>query len=109
MKKFTFLTFFTILLSLLFSVSALAVSISNPLQSDNIPDLLTRISNIVAGIVGALGIIMLIISGVLFVTSGGSPEKINSAKKALFYAVMGIAVSLAATAISNTIKYIIGA
>lgn len=86
-----------------------AVSIDNPLSSNSIEALLTRIFNTVAGIVGTLGIIMLIVAGVLFVTSAGSPEKVNSAKKALFYAVVGIAVSLAATAIANTVKYIIGA
>jgi len=108
-KFFRTLILFVALFIIVSPALVSAVKIENPLDSSDIPALLTKIFIAVAGIVGSLGVIMLIVAGVLFVTSGGSPEKVNSAKKALSYAVVGIIVSLAATAIANTVKYIIGA
>lgn len=84
--------------------------IENPLRGvDTIAQLLEKIGDAVAMVVGALGVIMLIIAGILFVTSAGSPERVNKAKTALFYAIGGIVVALAAKAIVATIKFIIGA
>lgn len=110
MNKFLFsLASLIILFAIAGPVFASSTTIENPLNVNSIVGLLDKIAATVAGIIGTLGVIMLIIAGVLFVTSAGSPEKVNSAKKAFFYAVMGIAVALAATAIINTVKYIIGA
>jgi len=85
------------------------VEIKNPLGSTStFPALLGNISTAVAGLIGILGVIMLIVSGVLFVTSAGSPDRVGAAKKALTYAVIGIAVGIAAQVIINTLKWVLG-
>ncbi len=104
------LIFSLALLGLAGSVFASPTTIDNPLgNTSTIGGLLEKITLAVAGIIGSISVIMLIVAGVMFVTSGGNPGRVSSAKTALFYAIAGIMVSLAATAIINTIKYIIGA
>jgi NAD/NADP transhydrogenase beta subunit len=52
---------------------------------------------------------MIIVAGIFYLTSAGNPQRIETAKKALIYAIAGIAIGLAATAIVNIIKNVIGA
>lgn len=100
-----------VVLTALFGMAGLAsAQIKNPIPYNTFCGLITSgIIPAVSMVVGALGVIMLIISGILFVTSGGSPEKVSKARAALTYAIAGIVIALAAEAIVGTIKYIIGA
>jgi hypothetical protein len=66
---------------------------------------------LLAGIVGQagtlitiLGGLMIIIAGFLYLTSAGDEGRMKTAKSALMYAVGGIAVGLAAMAITNLVK-----
>ena len=89
---------------------ALAVTIPNPLQGvNNFAQLLTRIAEQVGLLIASLGAIMIIVAGILYLLSAGNPEKIATAKKALIYAIAGIAIGLAASAIVSIIQQIIGA
>ena len=93
--------------------SALAVcptgQICNPLNVDTFGNLLTRdIIPAVSGVVASLSVIMIIVAGILYLTSAGSPEKIKTAKTALIYAVIGIVIAIAASAIAGIITRIIG-
>lgn len=65
--------------------------------------LLTGIAKAVTGLVGGLGTIMIIVAGIMYLTSGGSQERMGAAKKTLFYAVVGLAIALCADAIINFI------
>ncbi len=85
------------------------VSIPNPLSSNSFNELLLKIADGVGILVASIGTIMIIVAGILYLLSAGSPEKIKNAKAALFYAIAGIAIGLAARAIVITIKGIIGA
>lgn len=85
-----------------------AVTIPNPLCSggscvNNFGDLLLKIASGVGVLIASLGTIMIIVAGILFLTSAGSPTKMETAKKALTYAIIGIAIGLAATAIVQII------
>ena len=91
------------------TVLAQGVTIPNPLSAGNFGDLLTQIVTAVGALIATLGTIMLIWAGILYLTSGGSPERTGNAKKALIYAIVGIIVGLAATTIVTIIKGIIGA
>jgi hypothetical protein len=55
-----------------------------------------NVLNFLLSIVGALAIIMMIVGGVMYLTSGGDEEKIKSAKKITLYSIIGITVALAA-------------
>ncbi len=61
--------------------------------------LITNVINILSWIVGVIAVIMIIISGFTYVTSGGDSGKINTAKTTLIYAVVGIVIVAFAQAI----------
>ena len=52
---------------------------------------------------GLIAVVMIIYGGFLYVTAAGAQEKIESAKKIIMYAVIGIVVILLSFAIVNTI------
>jgi len=88
---------------------ALAAGIENPLgDTKTFGDLLEKIAIGVGTLIAFLGVVMIIVAGILYLTSAGSPEKIGTAKKALMYAIAGIAIGLAAKPIVDIIKGIIG-
>jgi hypothetical protein len=101
--------FSIIIVSLFFVAStALAVTIPNPLTGvNNFGDLLTKIAQGVGTLIASLGTIMIIVAGILYLTSAGSPERMGKAKTALIYAIAGIVIGLAATAIVQIIKDIL--
>lgn len=86
-----------------------AEAIKDPLGGKNIAQVLESITKGVADIVGPLAGIMVVIAGILFLTSAGNPERVNTAKTCLMYAVIGGAIALSAGVISATITKIIGA
>lgn len=101
-----------VFVSLFFSASFVAaITITNPLASGGIntfSDLLTAILNGVLGIIGGVGVIMLVISGIFFLFSAGDPAKLQRAKAALTYAIIGIAISLAGSLIVLLIERVLG-
>ena len=89
-----------------------AVKIENPLEAggvNDLPTLFTRIAKGVGDLMVAMGGVMIVIAGFLFMTSAGSPEKINKAKTALTYAIIGMIIGLVAKGIANTVRSIVGA
>lgn len=106
-KKFVSIIVFTSLFCLVSFVSA--VSIPNPLSFNTFNDLLCHIASEIGTVIASLGAIMIIVAGFFYLTSAGSPERIGVAKKALIYAIAGIAIGLAATIIVNVVKDVIGA
>jgi len=98
-------------LTLLFLASPVfADKVENPLKGINtFPQLLEKIALVVGGIVGSLAVVMLIVSGIYFLLSAGSPNMLGRAKSSLTYAVIGGAVALAAAGIVALLKAIIGA
>ncbi len=85
------------------------VQIPNPLKYNDIWSLLWGIAWYVGSFIAALGTIMIIWAGILYLTSAGSPEKMKTAKTALTYAIIGIVVGISATTIVSIIGEIIGA
>ena len=109
-KKIAFLTISLVLFCL--ADLAFGVEITNPLAQGgvtNFSQLLMKIADAVGTLIATLGTIMLIVAGILYLTSAGSPERITKAKTALIYAIAGIAIGLAASAIVSIIENIIGA
>ena len=74
-------------------------------ESANEGDLLTaRIAEIIKVVLGFLGVVVVIIviyAGFLWLTAGGTPEKVQKAKDWLINAVIGAAIVLAAYAITD--------
>ena len=62
---------------------------------------LQSILSILFGVIGAVTVIIIIIQGIKFSLSGGDAEKAATARKAIIYAVIGLAVSISAEIIVN--------
>lgn len=91
-------------LTVLTAKSALAVSFYDPSKSLGLAstDLVTTVVNIIQWILGLLGlvaVIMIIIGGFRWMTAGGNEEKVETAKKILTAAVIGLIIVLLAWAI----------
>ena len=81
----------------------------DPLSGQTFIDIICAIAGWIAGIVGALAVIMFVWGGILFVTSGGNPGQIDKAKQALKYAIIGTAIALAGEGLIQLVGNIIGA
>ncbi|MCX6720112.1 MAG: hypothetical protein NTV36_03350 [Candidatus Staskawiczbacteria bacterium] len=76
---------------------------------------LTSIGTLVTNVLGliwpafiGLAVIMIIVAGLLFITSNGAPEKISQARMSLLWAIVGIVVAILAYSLPAIIKTAIG-
>lgn len=69
-------------------------------------DVFTDILNIFYFLVAIVAVIVIIIAGLRYTTSGGDSGKVTTAKNQILYAVVGLIVVAAAFAITN---FVIGA
>lgn len=107
MKKFyiVYIIYFVVLLGLPFLANA--IKIDNPIQYDKIEDILAAITELLKNIAILVGTIMIIISGIQYITSAGNEEKITKAKKNLVYTIIGVAIIFAADLIIDFIREIL--
>jgi cytochrome bd-type quinol oxidase subunit 2 len=54
--------------------------------------LLTQIVNIFSAVVGVVAVVMIIVGGLRYITSGGDSGKVGTAKNTLIYAIIGLVV-----------------
>jgi len=106
--KITKIFLFVILSLIIFAgfVSA-QTTIVDPINAGSFGNLLTRIANGVTGLVATLSGIMIIVAGMMYLTSAGDTQKMNTAKTALKYAIIGIVLSLLAIPIVEVIKEVL--
>jgi uncharacterized membrane protein len=74
-----------------------------PFGPTDFTDLFTKITAEVTKVVGSIAGIMFIVAGIIYLTSAGDPERMNLAKKALTYAIIGLIVAIAAGSIVKMI------
>lgn len=55
---------------------------------------------------GTVALVMIIVSGIRFITSGGDAKTVESAKKGLTYAILGLLLVFLSFFILNTVAYI---
>lgn len=60
--------------------------------STNFSNLIKRIINIFSVIVGVIAVIMIIIGGLRYITSGGDSGNVSSAKNTIIYALVGLVI-----------------
>lgn len=54
--------------------------------------LLARIINVFSIIVGVIAVIMIIVGGLRYITSGGDSSKVGTAKSTILYAIIGLVI-----------------
>jgi hypothetical protein len=82
-------------------------NIINPLACNTIPECIEKIISFILWIGTAIFPIIIIIGGFLFLISGGDPEKVRTAKRMIFWAVIGLVIVLLARGIISVIKSVI--
>lgn len=70
-------------------------------KNDSSNGLVGAIVNMLLFLIGAISVIMIIIGGLLYVTSQGDSGSVTKAKNTVLYAVIGLAVAILAYAIVN--------
>ncbi|HWR00206.1 MAG TPA: pilin [Candidatus Methylomirabilis sp.] len=86
------------------------VTLPDPLSGLNFPKLLGNIIRTFSGIVGAIALLMFVYGGIMWILSGGSPDKVKSAQKILVNASIGLVLIFGAyTFVSSILDAIIAA
>jgi len=80
----------------------------NPIRPGSLEELIKEITEFIAILAFPVTSLMIIIAGVLFLTSGGKPERISQAKKLLLYSAIGAGIIILAKAIASIIKGVLG-
>lgn len=65
---------------------------NNPSSQDILNCKIATVVNIISSVAGVVAVIMIIIAGFRYVSSGGSDETVKSAKSTILYAVIGLVV-----------------
>lgn len=88
------------------------ITLNNPLgdKVNNLPAFIYMVLDIVFQIGAVLAVLFLMYVGFMFVTARGDPEKLQTARRAFLYTVIGIALllggKLVASVIGNTITQV---
>ena len=74
---------------------------------DSVDKLITKILKFITEVVGALAVLMLVVAGIFFVLAGANPENVNKAKHIALYAVIGLAIAVAANGLIQVVRSVI--
>jgi hypothetical protein len=109
MKKLLLFIIICAILLIVMPMIVEAVKIPNPLgEGTEITDIIAKITEALKIIAIPVGVIMIIISGIQYMTAGGNEEKATKAKKTILYTIIGVAIVIAADFIVDLIKEITG-
>ena len=81
------------------------IKVNNPEVTGalTLSEIALNVLNFLLSIVGILAIIMLVIGGIMYLTSAGSEDRAETGKKIVIYSIVGIFVALAALVIVSQI------
>lgn len=85
------------------------ITFTNPLSYDTVDGMLAALLTHLQGIVVTISMIFIIIGALLYMTSAGNDSKMTTAKGAIFAAVIGLALAIAAPSFLGEIYDILGA
>ncbi len=78
-------------------------NLEDPMGGATVPQIVSRIIQQVLPVVGALFLIMFIYGGVLWMTAGGSGDKVKKATQTMINAAIGMAIVVLAYSIVNEV------
>jgi multisubunit Na+/H+ antiporter MnhB subunit len=70
-------------------------------RETNVNNVIKNIINVLLFVIGAVAVIVIIVAGIRYTTSGGNSNSVAAAKNTLLYAVIGLVVAVFAYAIVN--------
>ncbi len=71
------------------------------LSESDLPTTIASIIRVILGFLGIVAVVIILIGGFKFMTSGGHEEKVKSAKKVMVAGVIGLVIVLSAYAIAS--------
>jgi len=77
-------------------------------RPEQIQNLIEWVMNFIAGFIITIAIIMLLFSAFLYLTAGGSEDRVGKAKNYLIYAIIGIVVAVLAFSVKPFIIALLG-
>ncbi len=60
--------------------------------TDNLNSLLSKVITIFSAVVGVIAVLMIIVGGLRYITSGGDSSKVSAAKTTIIYALVGLVI-----------------
>ena len=85
------------------------VSAADPAPPATLEGLIDAIKTPIWVIFGLIALICFVYAGIIFLTAGGAPDKIERARSAVMYGVVGVAVGVIAYGIVAIVSGILGA
>lgn len=101
--------FYTLFSGALAVPAVVAAQYTSPESPGGVPDggdasqLIMNIVKWLLGFVGALAVLMIVVAGIIYITAAGDEGRVDSAKRYLLYAIVGLIVAILAYAIVVTI------
>lgn len=83
------------------------IEFSNPLEFNTVESLLGNAMGVIQGIVGILAVFMIVVGGVMYIVSGTTGQT-ETAKSIIKWAIVGLAIALAAPSFIKEIYDILG-
>lgn len=81
----------------------LALAAVTALPQKDIFTIIDNVAKIIYSILIAVAVIFILLGGIQFLTAGGDPEKIKTARDKIMYAVIAIIIGIAAWGIANLV------
>jgi len=107
MKNYLKIIFPILLFSFLIPLFTKAITFESPLKAKSFEELIDAIINFIFWVAMAIVPIMIIVAAFYFLTSGGNPEKVNTAKKIILYTFIGLFIVLSGKGIVSMISQIL--
>jgi magnesium-transporting ATPase (P-type) len=76
-----------------------------PKDAPSLNETVAKIINILSSLVAVVAVIMIIVGGFRYVTSGGESSKVESAKSTIFNAIVGLVIAVFAQVIVRFVIY----
>lgn len=90
------------------STSGKVVKLKNPLGAgvESVPQVVNNVLRAALGIVGAVALLMFVYGGFLWLTSGGSTDRVKRGKDVMVWAAIGLAIVFAS---ATLVSFVLGA
>lgn len=82
------------------------VRIDNPLETDDFTTLITNFLQWLLGIAGGVALLMLIYGGIIYITSTGDQQKMESGKRIVTWTIFGLIIILVSFSILQEVEKI---
>jgi len=84
------------------------IQFNNPLAFNTVQGVLGSLLNTLQGIIVTISLVFIVIGAVFYITSTGNEKRMNTAKGAIFAALIGLAIGIAAPSFLKQISEILG-